>query len=77
MFTLRLKDVDDARFVTCSPKERKILPRPVIPLNEEAFKAAVMAVERARKLGSVEPQHYLFPFRLHRSYSIQLATKRL
>jgi hypothetical protein len=38
-----------------------------IPLNEEASKAATLAVERAKKLGSVAPDHYLFPFRIHRA----------
>jgi integrase len=67
--TLRLKDVDlTARFVNVQPEGAKNAHRVrVIPLNEEAFKAAVLAVDRARRLGSTEPNHYLFPFRLHRS----------
>lgn len=64
--TLRLKDVDlTARFVNVGAKNAYRVR--VIPLNEEAFKAAVLAVDRARRLGSTEPNHYLFPFRLHRS----------
>ena len=38
-----------------------------IPLNDEAFKAAKLAVSRAKRLGAVSPDHYLFPFRIHRS----------
>jgi integrase len=42
-----------------------IRPR-VIPLNDEAMDAILRAVERANKLGSHLPYHYLFPFRVNR-----------
>jgi len=52
--TLRLKDVDlTARFVNVQPEGAKNAYRVrVIPLNEEAFKAAVLAVARARRLNT-------------------------
>ena len=67
--TLRLKDVDlAARLMTVQPEGAKNSFRVrLIPLNEEAFGAATLAVARARRLGSVEPAHYLFPYRIHRS----------
>jgi len=37
------------------------------PLPLPAFKAASLALERAKKLGSLAPDHYLFPFRIHRA----------
>jgi hypothetical protein len=64
--TLRLKDVDlERRIITVQPEGAKnphrIRP---IPLNDEAFKAAEMAVTRARRLRATEPTHYVFPFRI-------------
>lgn len=44
-----------------------IRPR-TIPLNEEAFEAVKKAVDRAHRLGSHRPEHYLFPFRINRKY---------
>lgn len=38
----------------------------IIPLNEVAVHHFKLAIKRARRLGSVEPHHYLFPFRIHR-----------
>jgi integrase len=37
-----------------------------VPLSEEAFWAVTQLIDRARELGAVEPQHYLFPFRIGR-----------
>ena len=67
--TLRLKDVDlDNRVIMVQPGGAKNVHRVrSIPLNEEAFKAATLAVARAKCLGSIQPEHYLFPFRVHRS----------
>ena len=67
--TLRLKDIDlERRLLTVqlegAKNEHRIRP---IPLNEEAFKAVTLAISRARRLGAVSPDHYLFPFRIHRS----------
>jgi len=36
----------------------------VIPLNDIAFAAVDRALELARKRGSKDPDHYLFPFRI-------------
>jgi integrase len=63
--TLRLKDVDldlDKPVIHVQPESAKNTGRVrSIPLNEEAFKAAQLAIERAHKLGSSSPDHYLFP----------------
>lgn len=72
IFTLRLKDVDlenkGSPSINIQPAGAKNTGRiRSIPLNEEAFKAAQLAVERAKKLGSLAPDHYLFPFRIHRA----------
>jgi integrase len=69
LLTLRLKDVDfDKKVIDVQPEGAKNIGRiRSIPLNEEAFKAAQLAVERATKLGSSAPDHYLFPFRIHRA----------
>ena len=66
--TLRLKDVDlHERVLTIQPEGAKNIHRiRTIPMNEEALHAAKMAIERARKLGAVEPEHYLFPFRVNK-----------
>lgn len=42
-----------------------IRPR-TIPLNAEALEAFTRAVDRAHRLGSHAPYHYLFPFRVNR-----------
>ena len=42
-----------------------IRPR-TIPLNQEALDAFIRAVDRAHRLGSHAPYHYLFPFRVNR-----------
>lgn len=42
-----------------------IRPR-TIPLNEEAAEAFARAVDRAARLGSYQPYHFLFPFRVNR-----------
>jgi len=64
-YTLRLKDVDLERgTIRIQPSGAKNVHRVrTIPLNEEAYQAAMRAIERANELGSVEPEHYLFPFR--------------
>src|ERR1700680_1274962 len=71
IFTLRLKDVDlenKEPVINIQPAGAKNTGRiRSIPLNEEAFKAATLAVERAHKLGSSAPDHFLFPFRIHKS----------
>ena len=67
--TLRLKDVDlESRFIKIQPGGAKNVHRiRTIPLNDEALQAATLAVERAKRLGSVEPEHYVFPFRINRA----------
>jgi integrase len=44
-----------------------IRPR-VIPLNQDAEEAFRKALDRAAKLGSHRPEHYLFPFRINRRH---------
>lgn len=63
--TLRIKDVDLERAtIYVQPEGAKNVHRPrSIPLNHEALECAKMALERAHRLGSVDPDHYLFPFR--------------
>jgi integrase len=73
ILTLRLQDVDieDKKepVINIQPAGAKNTGRiRSIPLNEEGFKAAQLAVERAKKLGSTAPDHFLFPFRIHRSH---------
>jgi integrase len=38
----------------------------IVPLNESALFACAKLLDRARKLGSVQPEHYLFPAALFR-----------
>ncbi len=38
----------------------------LIPLNETAIWAVARLMERARMLGAIEPEHYLFPARVRR-----------
>ena len=67
--TLRLKDIDiENRILTVQPGGAKNLHRiRRIPLNDEALRAVTLALGRAKSLGAVEANHYLFPFRVHRS----------
>jgi integrase len=64
--SLRLKDVDiERRFIRVQPGGAKNVHRMrTIPLNDEALEYVKVAMERAKRLGSVEPEHYLFPFRV-------------
>lgn len=67
--TLRLKDVDlERRVIVVQPEGAKNVHRiRPIPLNDEAYRATKLAMARAQRLGSVLSEHYLFPFRIHRS----------
>lgn len=67
-YTLRLKDVDlEARTITVQPQGAKNVHRiRTLPLNSEALAGVKAAYDRARRLGSVDPEHYLFPFRINR-----------
>lgn len=47
--------------------KNEVRPR-TIPLNAEARDAFQRAVARANKLGSHQPYHYLFPFRINRAH---------
>lgn len=71
IYTLRLQDVEienkNEPFINVQPAGAKNTGRiRSIPLNDEAYKAAQLAVERADRLGSSAPEHYIFPFRIHR-----------
>lgn len=68
-YTLRIKDVDlEGETIHIQPGGAKNLHRiRTIPLNDEALAAARRAIERAHELGSKEPDHYLFPFRIRGS----------
>ncbi len=62
--TLRLKDVDLEQ-IRVQPEGAKNAYRVrTIPLNEAAKKAVQAALERAGAVGSTDPEHYLFPFRI-------------
>jgi integrase len=65
LLTLRLKDIDLAnRTIGIQPEGAKNTHRVrVIPLNDESFSALTKAIARAAALGSIKPEHYLFPFR--------------
>ena len=65
-FTLRLRDVSlEQGTISIQPRGAKNVHRVrTIPLNDESLKAACRAYDRANELGSVEPDHYLFPFRV-------------
>jgi len=72
ILTLRLQDVDienkNDPFIHIQPAGAKNTGRiRSIPLNNEARKAAQLAVERATRLGASAPDHFLFPFRIHRA----------
>lgn len=64
--SLRLKDIDlERETMRVQPEGAKNDHRTrVIPLNVDALKAIELAIARAKKLGSIEPDHYLFPFRV-------------
>lgn len=66
--TLRLRDVDlELQTATVQPGGAKNVHRiRKVPLNSEALKAMRDAVKRAHKLGSVNPDDYVFPFRINR-----------
>lgn len=67
--SLRLKDIDWQREQFNVPGQgakNRFRVRP-IPMNADALAGMRQAVERAKRLGSTEPTHHVFPFRLHRS----------
>lgn len=66
VFTLRLQDIDlRERFIRVQPEGAKNIHRVrTIPLNDIAFAAVARAVQLANERGSVQPHHFLFPFRL-------------
>jgi len=65
--TLRLKDVDlEARVIAIQGTKNASRIR-TIPLNHEAWRAAKLAVARAKRLGAGQPEHHVFPFRIHRA----------
>jgi hypothetical protein len=68
LLTLRLKDIDMAnRTIRINPEGAKNAHRVrVIPLNDESLGALTKAMARATALGSIKPEHYLFPFRVGR-----------
>jgi integrase len=68
LLTLRLKDIDIAnRTIRIQPEGAKNAHRVrVIPLNDESLGALTAAMSRAAALGSIKPEHYLFPFRVGR-----------
>ncbi len=67
--TLRLKDIDlERRVLVIQPEGAKNIHRiRPIPLNDEALRAVKLALARAERLGATLPEHYIFPFRIHRS----------
>lgn len=66
---LRLKDIDlQQNIILIQPGGAKNVHRiRRIPMNEESLPAVKLAMARARRLGSVDPEHYLFPFRINRA----------
>jgi integrase len=64
--SLRLKDVDvERRVIRIQPGGAKNVHRVrTIPLNDEAFGYVKLALARAKRLGAVDSEHYLFPFRV-------------
>jgi integrase len=71
LLTLRLKDIDIVnRTIRIQPEGAKNTHRVrVIPLNDESLSALTAAMSRAAALGSIKPEHYLFPFRVGRGRS--------
>jgi integrase len=69
---LRLRNVElyaDPPRIHIPPDATKNSVRPrTIPLNAEAREAFERAVDRAHRLGSNQPYHYLFPFRVNRAF---------
>jgi integrase len=63
---LRHMDIDhDHQAMRVQPEGAKNEHRiRVIPLNTTAWNALLYLAERAKKLGSVEPHHYVIPFRV-------------
>jgi integrase len=63
--TLRLQDSDLERdVIRVQPGGAKNVHRMrTIPLNDESRAAVKVALARAKRLGSIKPEHYLFPFR--------------
>lgn len=39
-----------------------------VPLDPDAIRAATFLLDRAKELGSVNPEHYVFPFRITRNF---------
>lgn len=68
--TLRLKDIDlPQRTMFVQPDGAKNVHRSrIIPLNDDAYRAVKLALRRAQSLGSTDPNHYLFPFRIKTSH---------
>jgi len=66
---LRLMDIDaDNRTLRIQPEGAKNEHRiRVIPLNQSAWQAVEYLLQRAKKLGAIEPHHYLLPYRIHRA----------
>lgn len=67
VMTLRRKDIDlDNRSLTVNPEGAKNKGRiRLIPLNDIALRVCQEVLAVAEKKGSVLPDHYVFPFRLH------------
>jgi integrase len=67
---LRLRNIElyhNPPRISIPPDSVKNHVRPrVIPLNQGAYAAFERAIERAHRLGSHRPEHYLFPFRVNR-----------
>lgn len=66
---IRLCDLNlEERFFRIQPEGAKNEGRiRVIPLNDSALSAIDYLLTRAKRLGSVNPEHYLLPFRVHRN----------
>jgi integrase len=64
--SLRLRDINlEARTIEIPKEAAKNVHRVrCIPLNLEAYMAVTLAINRAKRLGSLAPDHYLFPFRI-------------
>lgn len=67
--TLRIKDIDlERNLLIVQPEGAKNVHRiRPIPLNDEALHGVKLALARAKRLGATEPDHYIFPFRIHRA----------
>lgn len=61
--SLQLKDVNIPQRIIFIPGTKNVHRKRDIPLNEEALEAVIRAVARANRLGSTQPDHYLFPFK--------------